>query len=431
MKNRYMLIVSLDAMVTEDLPYAKTLPNFARIFQNSSQIDKVKTIYPTLTHPIHATLLTGCTAGKHGVICNETFSPGNLILPWYNSLPQIKVPTIFHKWHEAGYTIAACRWPHTEEADDIIDYVIPELVEAHVSGKTNADLPDIYAKLCTPSLMPIINKYIDVLDFNKRPMYEEFQVNCLCDIIKEHKPNIMMTHLCMIDYARHAKGLFGEHIKEAIDTLDVWLGKLLDTLEKTGIYENTDIILLSDHGHLDIRRTICLNAILAEKGWLQVENGALKDWRVYIASATLSAHVYVKNKADEDAVYKLLCEMAEDGIYGIDEVLTAAEADARYGLSGCFSFVIESDGYTSFNDDWKRPFVRPCDPLDYRYGRATHGHMPEKGPQPPFIVSGPSFKKGVHLENGSILDEAPTFLYPFGLTLEDADGKPIMELLNC
>lgn len=47
--------------------------------------------------------------------------------------------------------------------------------------------------------------------------------------------------------------------------------------------------------------------------------------------------------------------MADEGIYGISEVLTAEQAKKYYHLSGEFSFVIESDGYTSFHDDWRRP----------------------------------------------------------------------------
>ena len=44
--------------------------------------------------------------------------------------------------------------------------------------------------------------------------------------------------------------------------------------------------------------------------------------------------------------------MRDEGIYGISEVLTTEEAEARDHLGGDFSFVIESDGYTSFSEDW-------------------------------------------------------------------------------
>jgi hypothetical protein len=101
-----------------------------------------------------------------------------------------------------------------------------------------------------------------------------------------------------------------------------------------------------------------------------------------------------------------------------------------YGLSGDFSFVLESDGYSSFGEALIRPIVRPLDAADYRTGKGTHGHMPEKGPQPTFIGYGPSFKKHTVIEEGSILDHAPTIAAILGLELRDAKGKIVDEILN-
>ena len=91
---------------------------------------------------------------------------------------------------------------------------------------------------------------------------------------------------------------------------------------------------------------------------------------------------------------------------------------------------MESDGYTAFCDDWRRPVVREQNPEDYRYGMSTHGHMPEKGPQPTFLAMGPDFIKGAVLEKGEIVNVAPTFAKVLGLTLPYADGKPFSELLQ-
>ena len=120
-----------------------------------------------------------------------------------------------------------------------------------------------------------------------------------------------------------------------------------------------------------------------------------------------------------------------DDVLGDGSVIydTADECLQRYGLAGGFSFVVETDGFTSFHSDGQRPAVRPFDIEDYRYGRASHGHMPEKGPQPPMLVSGPAFARHVTLETASILDEAPTFAAALGLSLEQADGRVLKELL--
>jgi len=42
---------------------------------------------------------------------------------------------------------------------------------------------------------------------------------------------------------------------------------------------------------------------------------------------------------------------------------------------------------------------------------------------------GPGFKKKVFLEQGQLVDEAPTFAKMLGVSMPDTDGKPMMEIL--
>ena len=82
MKNKHLIVISVDALVFEDLEYAKELPNFKRILDNGAIIERVKTIYPSLTHPVHATMITGAPAGKTGIINNLQLTPFDDIHPW-------------------------------------------------------------------------------------------------------------------------------------------------------------------------------------------------------------------------------------------------------------------------------------------------------------------------------------------------------------
>jgi len=220
--------------------------------------------------------------------------------------------------------------------------------------------------------------------------------------------------------------LFTDYVRKAIEMTDGWLKQLTDALKEAGIYEDTDIVVLSDHGHIAINRAICTNVFLRDKGYIRVnEQGGIESYDAYVSSCGASAQVYLSRPEDsklKEEIYVLFKEMAEEKIYGFEEVLTKEEAAKRYGLYGEFSFVLETDGFTSFKEDWNRPVVRPLDPLDYRYGRTTHGHMPEKGPQPVFMAMGPSFKKGVVVEQGDILNHAPTLAQVLGIPLPDAVG---------
>ena len=159
-------------------------------------------------------------------------------------------------------------------------------------------------------------------------------------------------------------------------------------------------------------------------------DGQIADYTAIAKSTALSAQIYLKHPEDHDRVYAILRQMADDGLYGFERVYTAREAREEEGLYGDFSFVLETDGYTSFSNAWKRPLVRPTDQSDYKFGRATHGHHPDKGPQPTLIACGPHIRSGITLERRPMIDEAPTFAQALGIALPEAEGRPIAEIVR-
>ena len=52
MTNR-TLVVSIDALITADIPVLKQLPNLGRVMEHASWITDIECIYPTLTYPCH------------------------------------------------------------------------------------------------------------------------------------------------------------------------------------------------------------------------------------------------------------------------------------------------------------------------------------------------------------------------------------------
>ena len=269
---------------------------------------------------------------------------------------------------------------------------------------------------------------------NYYPAVDERQAYCAAEIIKRFRPNLLISHPSLVDHERHVGGVFGENVYAALDATDRWLGTVLDAVREAGIEQETDIVLLSDHGQINIVRTLSPNVYLADTGYIRYnEKGELTQWQAYCKSAGASAHVYLKDPADDAVyrgVYELLCGMAKEGVYGFEKVYTTQEVSEKYGLRGEFSFVLETDGYTSFGEWLTRPAVRGYDLSDYRFGKGTHGHEPHKGPQPTLVAKGPSFKQGVVVPQGDILNHAPTFAAALGIELPFAQGKPVREILK-
>ena len=434
-KDKHLIVISVDALVFEDLEYAKALPNFAKILAEGSRIERIRTIYPSVTHPVHATMLTGVPAGKHGIVNNIMFDAGVLDGVWYNRLDDIKTDTILHAAKRAGLTTASCVFPLNIGGNEYIDYLVPGLMQLDMKGHEDNPIEAYKALGLTPCLEDIVVDALDKCGAGLgHPEVDEFSTYAAAEIIRRYKPNLLITHPGYVDSARHRSGVFSDFVRESVRDTDRWIGMLIDAVEDAGIADSTDFVIMGDHGQMNITRRINFNVFLADAGLITLnEDGTLADWQAYAASTGLCSYVYLKDKSDKalyDRVYSLLGHFASEGIYGIEQVFTTEQVSERYGLYGDFSFVLETDGYTAFAEGMSRPIIVDMDASDYRKGHASHGYMPEKGPQPTFLVAGPSFKQGVVIPEGSILNHAPTMAAVLGIDLPEADGSAVTELIR-
>ena len=432
MKEKRIVVISADAMVYEDLEYLKTKPNFSLLCERGSIIKTMKTCYPSVTYPAHVTMSTGCYPNKHGVVNNNEFCPGLAKdVPWNWFADVIKTPDIFKAAKDAGLTTAAIFWPVTGN-HKYIDYLVDEYWPQYDGDKKK----NVFLRSGTTEQVynDTVAPFIDEIKIRKHPETDEFIIKCACEMIKKYKPNLLMIHPANLDSYRHGSGLFNEKITKGLDETDEWLGMLFDAAREAEVFEETDFFLVSDHGQRNINRSIKLNVFFADAGLITTDiNGKLTDWQAYSHSTGMSSQIRLKDPDDKELynkVYELLLHMKEEGIYGIGEVFTAEEIDEKEHLNGEFSFVVETDGYTSFSDDWRRPVVKVLDNSDYRFGKATHGYLPDLGPQPVFTAFGPHIKKGVVLERKNTVDEAPTYARILGVEMPWADGSAIDEILE-
>ncbi len=430
-KNR-IIVLSVDALVYEDLEYLRTKPHFKMLYDGGSAVKRCRTIYPTVTYPCHVSMSSGTYPNKHGVINNSLFMPGTVKdVPWNWFADAIKTPDIFTAAKSAGLTTAAVFWPVTGCHKDI-DYLIAEYWPQSPSDtheacfKRAGTSPDVYEKCIKP--------FVDGVKIRKHPVTDWFNIQSACAIIKNYKPDLLLIHPGNIDAYRHATGIFSERVTMGLDEVETFIQMLTQATRDAGVFEETNFFIVSDHGQLDIVRTIKPNVVFADHGLIDVnEDGTLKDWRAYTLSSGMSAEVFLKNPDDKEIwqkTYDLLKYMRDEGIYGISEVYTKEEINEKEHLSGGFSFMLETDGYTSFAEDWSRPMIKNLDLSDYRFGRATHGYNPDKGPQPTLVAFGPAIKQGVQVERRPTVDEAPTYAKILGVEMPWADGKPIYEILK-
>ncbi len=433
MKKNKLIIISHDALVLEDLEYLKKKPVCRHLIKNGSQVKTLRSIYPTVTYPVHASIITGVYPNRHGIVNNEIPEMGVLTSPWHWFSEANKAPTLFGAAKNAGMTTAAVFWPVSGNDPDI-DYLIDE----YWSQSKDDDIEEVFRRSGSNDqvMEQVVKKNLHMLRGfeRKHPQADEFVIASACDIIRIFKPDLLAIHPAAIDSARHSSGLFSDKVNESLDNTERWTRMIIKATKEAGVFDETNFVIMSDHGQLEIKRSIHLNVILRDNGLIQTDNnGNFTGWDAFCKTAAFSAQVYLSNPEDKpvyERTYSLLCRMRDEGIYGISEVFTAEEINEKEHLSGKFSFVLESDGYTSFGNDWRRPLVRPLNIADYRFGRATHGYLPDKGPQPTMIVSGPLFRKGAAVDRRPIVDVAPTLAAALGLNMDGTDGTAISELLE-
>ena len=426
-----LIVMSQDALVSEDVEYLSTLPNFRKYLAGGVGIERVRSIYPNITYPCHTTMITGVYPDKHGVVNNFELHPGQCKgLPWrwdyrFNEWKE----DVFTRAKEAGYRTASAFWPVTGN-HPAIDSLLAEYWP-QFPGDT---MRDAFSRMGSDSEM------LDILDQNfggkvpGHPELDRILVNCACDILKKKNPDILFLHPANVDWARHSYGVFNDQVTKGVEETDRYIGRIMETVREMGCLEETNFVLTSDHGQRNVSRILNPNVGLREGGFLKVgKDGKLKAWDAWCLSCGMSALVYLKDPKDLNLNRKVrerLLWMKEQKKYGIADVFTVEETEKKEHLSGGFSFVLEAEEGCAFGDRYQEPLEEAHKNSDYRYGRATHGYLPEKGSWPVFWAKGPDFRENVILKEAELVDIAPTLAGLLGTPLRFADGRCLSELLR-
>jgi predicted AlkP superfamily pyrophosphatase or phosphodiesterase len=435
MKKRRLYVLSIDSMVTEDIPFMKTLPNLGPVLENAAIAEDIITVYPSLTYTVHASMLTGVYPDRHHVINNEVFVPGKEHGAWYYDAsvfdPDVENIVSLAKKH--GYSTCCVSWPVTGGID--CDYLLHEtwteegtpdtMYDAFLRGGSTKALLDLVWSRYGTSLKGLASPYFHLLAHG-----------AALETLRKWQPEVIFHHLSMVDHMRHGDGVFGSRVySQAYLVQDLMFGAIVDALKTLGLYEDTTFVITSDHGQTPVDHLCSPNVLLVRDGLVRLnEDGSIRDYDAIFHSAAHSAFVYLKDPDDaslKERVQKLLRRYQAEEPVGFGEILTADEVKARYRNAGDFSFMIEgADGYSFTSKTAAELVVAKADNSNYKYACSTHGHMPEKGPKPAFILSGPGVKKGARLSGCSIVDEAPTIAKLLGFDMPSADGKPLCELLE-
>lgn len=428
---KHLVVISFDGLSTMDLDIVSKLHNFKAYMEEASCCKKVFSIYPTVTYPAHATIVTGQYPKNHGIINNTLLQPGREAPDWYWHRKYIKSETIYDLAVREGMTAAALLWPVT--AGTRIQYNMPEIF---------ANRPwqnQILVSLLngSPIFQYNMNKKFGYLRRGiSQPNLDNFTHQVLLDTLRNKKPDITLVHFTDLDSMRHYNGYSSKEAQDALERHDKRLGDVVEALKDCGIYEESTIVVLGDHSSLDEDKIIHMNVLFKKKGYIKTdERSNIVQHSAIGKTCDGSTYIYAKNK-DAKFLKKLVKDIEEfNDEYGCIEAVYTGSQAAELGADPDCAFMLEAKKGYYFLDDTDGELIRQIKPEEAgnvpHVTLSTHGYSPFKPDYTTvFLASGKGIRKGVQLDEMNLTDEGPTLARLLGLELKKADGRVIEELLD-
>lgn len=424
-----LVVVSFDSLQSDDIETLKTMPNFSEILKKSAMVKQVRPVYPTLTYPIHTTMITGVAPKEHGIIHNQIpglkrKNPDWSIYgsDWYWYKKDIKVPTLLDVAAQKGKKVANILWPVTAGAKDFLNVppIWPDKKQDPKELMRHAMSEEAFERFYF--------RYHSHYNWGSADDMHNYGAEIALEIWEQDQPDILMHHVEHLDCTRHLYGDKGKQVDECLRQLDIIMGRYIMIAERTGVLQDTNFVFLGDHGQIDVENVFALNRLFVEEGFIQLdEENQPIDYQAYSSSAGFSSQVFLKNPDDKNMyqkVYDFLERMRQrypqyiEKIYCVEEL--KEEGIAAEGLC----FMVEGTRGTLLDKKMSGDLVVNTENFGYTGHLATHGHHPDKQPQPPFIAFGPDICPGIVVQQGDIMDICPTLAALSQIDFPQAKGKP-------
>lgn len=424
-----IVILSFDGLATQDLEFLKLLPGFEAFLREASGCKSVESIYPSLTYPAHATIVTGCYPKTHGIVDNTLRSSKRPDPDWYWQHSHFRVPTLYDLAGDLGYKVAALLWPTTAKS------------------KIALNMPEIFANrpLDHQILVSLRNgtvgfqikmnhRYGSLRKGKQQPQLDHFTHRVLMDVLKDEKPNCVLCHFTDLDSMRHEHGFESDEARDALKRHDKRLLEVMAYLNEEHFYREATVVVLGDHASIDAQSVLSINAFLKDLGWwTPVKASKSKRW-AYGKTCDGSAYIYCSPLTAEDkAVLRGNLEQFAQYTQGVEAVYDQPSLIEK-GADPEAVFMLEAKKGYVFAPQTDTPYLLALENHPAFLGQritAVHGHDPLKADyQTVFMVKGPRVEPGVWLERMVLTDVAPTMALFMGIHLKEAEGRARHQFLR-
>lgn len=397
-----LIVLSLDAVGFNDILQSKNLfPNLHTIIDNGTLLEDVETITPSLTYPIHTTMITGEYPSVHGIDHNVFFQPFEENLKWNWHYKNIKSPTIIDELRKVKKTTTSIFWPVTAGAK--IHRCIPEIWDFK-SGKTKLSL--MLKNGSISFILKEASKHRKLLNGKETVALDNFTYNVFMDLLKSDTlSDLSLIHFLSVDGAKHLYGNYSVHAKNAFITLDTYIGNIYNEIKHR---DDITLAILSDHTQIDTKYNINIEKIFKEKGLL-----FKGDYLAYPRSCDGSCLVHIKNSTQKPQIKNKLKKIVST-TKGIKKLY---DLDEDTNISNEAYFLLDAEDGYCFSDSSE--YV------------GQHGYHSDRSDYGVFLIlAGKHIKKSHKIKNESIVNYAKTFAKILDVPFEHGDSKCIEEIFE-
>ena len=264
-----MVLVSIDGFAAFHLDNpAIDLPNIRALAAAGTKAASSETVFPSVTHPSHTTLVTGVTPREHGVVGNRVRDRRSGKQFHITNLPRresVRVPTLFDVVHRRGWRTAAFFWPETKDDPAIDDNVAEVFTGEPETADPAAVSPALLRELRTAGV-PIDSYYAFYDDPFGQGAGDIALTKAAAYVITRRKPAFTALHLLVTDKVQHGVGPAHYLAAAALTTADHSVGLLRTAIENAGMTDRTTFVIAADHGFVTVRHEMNVAALLKEPG---------------------------------------------------------------------------------------------------------------------------------------------------------------------
>lgn len=207
-KPKHVIVIGFDGLSPAGLENATT-PNFHKIMQEGASTLHARAVLPSSSSTNWASMIMGAGPEQHGITSNS-WEKNNFVLPAVTQSEDFLFPTIFH----------------------LIDKQIP-----------NAEIGAIYH---WDGFGRLFEK--SAVDYDVNPKTEDETAKVANAYISDKKPTFTFIHFDHNDHAGHEYGHGSPEYYKSVEKADELLGAVMEVIKKSGMENETLVIISSDHG---------------------------------------------------------------------------------------------------------------------------------------------------------------------------------------